>query len=224
MEAAIRGHVIVATGVRREAACLAAVHGLVTIAGGGDAVALRRRIEEVAQGARGIVSFGMAGALIDGLSIGDWVVGDRLSGTLERRCDARWTAALADALPRSSVGGFYADGRLIGSVVEKRSLAEHHGSIAVDMESHVAGQIAADLSLPFAIVRCVSDTAGHEVPMAIAASMRPDGGVAVGSMLADLRNDPSQLPDFVRTLAGFARAFRALRSGVRTLGPAIARP
>ena len=138
------GHVVVATGFNREVACIRGLAGVVPVAGGGDPVGLRVRLEHAAAGAVGIVSFGMTGALVDGLAIGDWVVADRLWGAIDLACDPAWTAALAAALPGARIGGFYADGRMIDTVAEKLALGERHGALAVDMESHIAGAVAAE--------------------------------------------------------------------------------
>ncbi len=216
------GHVVVATGFNREVACLRGIAGVVAVAGGGDPMALRARIEATAAGARGIVSFGMTGALVDDLRIGDWVLADRLSGAIELACDPAWTATLARALPGARLGGFFADGRMIDTVAEKLALGERHGALAVDMESHVAGAVAAERGLPFAIARCVSDGARHLLPHAITVSMRADGGVNARAMLASLAARPSQAADVARTGAGFAKAMRELRRGALALGPGLA--
>lgn len=215
-------HVIVATGFNREVACLRGIAGVVPIAGGGDPARLRHRIEAaLAAGAGGIASFGMAGALADGLAIGDWIVADRLTGAIELDCDPAWTAALAATLPGARIGGFYADGRMIDTVEEKLRLGKRHAALAVDMESHVAGDLAAEHGLPFAIVRCVSDGARHLLPHAITVSMRPDGGVNATAMLASLAKRPGQMADVARTTAGFAKAMRELKRGGRLLGPRL---
>ena len=218
------GHVVVATGFNREVACVSGLAGVVPVAGGGDPVGLRARLELAAAGAAGIVSFGMTGALVDGLTIGDWVVADRLSGAIDLNCDPAWTAALAAALPGARIGGFYADGRMIDTVAEKLALGEHHDALAVDMESHVAGAVAADHGLPFAIVRCVSDGARHLLPHAITVSMRPNGGVDAKAMLRSLAARPGQVADIARTTAGFARAMRELQRGARRIGSRMALP
>lgn len=215
-------HVVVATGFNREVACLRGISGIVAVAGGGDPVALRTRIEQAAAGASGIVSFGMTGALVDGLAIGDWVIADRLSGAIERDCDPAWVAGLSARLPAARVGGFFADGRMIDTVAEKLALGERHRALAVDMESHVAGAVAAERGLPFAIVRCVSDGARHLLPHAITVSMRPDGGVDTRAMFASLARRPAQMADVARTTAGFAKAIRALRTGAHAMGPRLA--
>ena len=216
-------HVVVATGFNREAATIRQP-GVIVIPGGGDAIGLRARLEQAAAGAAGLISFGMTGALVDGLAIGDWVIGDRLSGAIELDCNARWREALAARLPGARVGGFFADGRMIDTVAEKVALGERHDALAVDMESHVAGAVAAERGLPFAIVRCVSDGARHMLPHAITVSMRPDGGLDARAMLRSLARRPGQAADIARTTAGFARAMRELKRGAALLGPGMALP
>jgi len=218
------GHVVVATGFNREVACVSGMAGIVAVAGGGDPVLLRKRIETAAAGASGIVSFGMTGALVDGLDIGDWVVATRLAGAIDHECDPAWVAALASSLPRARMGGFFADGRMIDTIAEKLALGEKHRALAVDMESHVAAAVAAERDLPFAIVRCVSDGARHMLPHAVTVSMRPDGGVDGKAMLRSLASRPRQAADVARTAAGFARAIRELKRGAMRIGPRMALP
>ena len=215
--------VVVATGFNREVATLRQ-SGIVVVAGGGDPVGLRARLEQAAAGAAGIVSYGMAGALADGLKIGDWVVGNRLSGAVDLECDPAWAAALLAKLPGARLGGYFADGRMIDSVAEKIALGQRHNALAVDMESHVAGAVAAERGLPFAIVRCISDGARHLLPHAITVSMRPDGGVDGKAMLRSLASRPSQVADIARTTAGFAKAMGELKRGARRIGPRMGLP
>ncbi|MEO6092479.1 MAG: phosphorylase [Novosphingobium sp.] len=216
-------HVVVATGFNREVATVRQP-GAVVVAGGGDPVRLRARIEVAAAGAAGILSYGMTGALVDGLAIGDWVVGNRLSGAIELECDAAWREALLAKLPGSRIGGFFADGRMIDTVAEKLALGERHNALAVDMESHVAAAVAVERGLPFAILRCVSDGARHLLPHAITVSMRPDGGVDAAAMLRSLAARPAQTADVARTTLGFARAMRELQRGSARIGPRMALP
>lgn len=211
--------VVVATGFNREAATVRQ-SGVVVIAGGGDPAGLHAQIEAAAAaGATGILSYGMAGALADGLTIGDWVVGDRLAGAINMACDPVWTAALLAKLAGARRGKFYADGRMINTVAEKLTLGERHTALAVDMESHVAGAVALRRGLPFAIARCISDGARHLLPHAITVSMRPDGGVDAKAMLRSLAAHPEQIGDIVRTTAGFAKAMRELKRGAERIGP-----
>ncbi|QJP14924.1 hypothetical protein G3545_15475 [Starkeya sp. ORNL1] len=213
--------ILVATGTKQEAATLRSP-ALVVIAGGGDAGGLRAKLGAAAGGAAGIISFGMAGALADGLAIGDWVVGDRLTGAAERGCDPAWRDALLARLPGARAGIAYADGRMIDTVAGKRVLAARHHALAVDMESHVAAAVAAANGLPFAIARCISDGPDHALPHAITVAMRPDGGLALPAMLRSLAGRPGQIVDIARTTVGFAKAMRELKRGAARLGPRMA--
>jgi hopanoid-associated phosphorylase len=221
LEIKAMSHVVVATGFNREVQTIRQ-SGVVVVAGGGDPIGLRAKLEQAAAGAAGIVSYGMTGALADGLAIGDWVVGDRIAGAIEMECDPAWTAALLAKLPGARKGGFFADGRMIDTVAEKLALGERHNALAVDMESHVAAAVAAERGLPFAIVRCVSDGARHLLPHAITVSMRPDGDVNTRAMFASLAKRPAQIADVARTTAGFTKAMRELQRGAAMIGPRMA--
>ena len=210
-------HILVATGTQREAAALSLL-GAVVIPGGGDAAALKAKLRAAAPGARGIISFGFAGALDETLRLGDWVIGERLSGACEACCDPAWSRALAARMPGARFGAIYADGRLISNVQEKQSLGQR-GLLAADMESHIAAGVAADCALPFAIIRCISDEARHALPPAIAVAMRPDGGVNGWAMLGSLVRKPGQVPEMVRTMRGFMRAMAALKQGAAQITP-----
>ena len=120
---------------------------------------------------------------------------------------------LADAHRGTVVG---ADS-IIGSVPEKTALYANTGAIAVDMESHIAARVAARHDLPFAIVRTISDSADRALPPAALVGMKPDGGVALGAILASLARNPAQLPALIRTGRDAGAAFKALARAMETL-------
>lgn len=215
--------VLVATGFNREVQTIAGPQ-IVAVAGGGAAALLEQRLEAAAPRAIAIVSYGLTGALVEGLRIGDWVVGTHLCGGFEARCDPAWAEAMAARLPGSRLGGFFADGRMIDTVAEKLDLGRCHGALAVDMESHVAAKVARRHGLPFGIVRIVSDEAGHLLPHAITVSMRPDGGLDTAAMFKSLAAKPGQIGDVAMTMANFARGFRGLKAGAKRLGARMAFP
>ena len=91
------------------------------------------------------------------------------------------------------------------------------------MESHIAARAAAEAGLPFAIVRCISDEAGHALPPAIAVAMRPDGGLALGAILKSIIRNPGQVPDLLRTSCRISTAPMQPCAQARTaLGPRLA--
>jgi hopanoid-associated phosphorylase len=212
------GHVVAVVGLQREAAVLRGLD-VQAIAGGGASERLTRDLAVAARHADGIISFGMAGALAPGLALGDWVIGSRV-GSVE--CDPRWIAALSGRLPEAHVGPVHADGRLIADPAEKANLNRTSGTLAADMESHIAARAAAAAGLPFAVLRCVSDEAAAALPPAIAVAMKPGGGLALGAVLASIARQPGQVPHLLRTVAGFNRAYAALGAGARRAGLRLA--
>ena len=85
------------------------------------------------------------------------------------------------------------------------------------MESHIAARVAARHNLPFAILRTISDSADHALPPAALVGMKPDGGVALGAILASLARNPAQLPALIRTGREAGAAFSALRRALGAL-------
>lgn len=213
--------ILVVTGLRREASLLRG-NGAEVLAGGGAPQRLATELAAASRHAAGIVSFGMAGALDPALRLGDWHIGDRLTGAFECDCDPAWVAALARCLPRARIGTAYCDGRLISDPAEKLSLGASHAALTADMESHIAAEAAMRAGLPFAVLRCISDEAEALLPPAIAVAMHPGGGLALGAVLGSIVTQPSQIPELISTLARFSRAYTALKAGVRAVGPRLA--
>src|SRR5689334_20149551 len=67
------GRIIAVTGLQREARILSGA-GVLAIAGGGDCARLEALLEAACEGAAGVISIGLGGALAPELKPGDWVV------------------------------------------------------------------------------------------------------------------------------------------------------
>ena len=202
--------ILVACGLRREAAIIKRV-GVIPVVGGGSSERLENQLEDriteyASEGWQfdAVLSCGVAGALDPALRAGNVVIGDLFSGEgrsiglrsetpetqgsgLRRRTLADW---LADQLPDAHRGTVAGTDAIIGSATEKAALYARTGAIAVDMESHIAARVAARHGLPFAILRTISDTADHALPPAALVGMKPDGGMALGAVLASLGAQP----------------------------------
>jgi hypothetical protein len=213
--------IIAIVGLRREGSMLHQA-GLDVIAGGGEPERLMAGLVGLTGSAAGIVSFGMAGALAETLTLGDWVIGDRLTGAFDALCDPRWVEALSRQLPGAHVGTIHSDGRMIVDPAEKRLLGRADGALAVDMESHIAAQAAKDAGLPFAILRCISDEAAATLPPAVAVSMLPGGGIALGAVFGSIIAQPAQLLALFVTLARFRKAYASLKLAAKAAGPRLA--
>jgi hopanoid-associated phosphorylase len=211
--------ILAATGLKREARILCGP-GVLAIPGGGQSAALEAALlAAAADGASGLISIGIAGALAEGLSPGDWAVASAVIVDGEAvPTDEAWREALLARLPGAKAGAFLGSEAMLTEAAEKRRLHAATGALAVDMESHVAARVARRTGLPFAAARVISDAAGRDLPAAVRAGMRADGGMALWPVLAALARDPSQLGSLIRTGLEAERAFQALeragRSGI----------
>ena len=200
------------TGLAAEAR-IAAGPGVVTLSGGGDMARLTRLIEEaVAAGGRAIISIGIAGGLSPGLKAGSCLVGRKVltvSGE-SFEADRVWAQRLSVRLGGAPIVDLAGIDRPVVDSAAKRALHVETGAAAADMESHVAARLAARYGLPFAALRVVADPAEHRLPPAALVGMRPDGGVALGAVLASLARQPQQIPALMMTALDARAAFAAL--------------
>ena len=216
--------VIAVTGLGFEAR-IAGGEGVKTIcAGNGER--LRRALRE-ALSARcgGIISFGLAGGLDPELECGRWIVADSIiAGGIRFETDRRWTAALMQCLANATPGKIAGSDAPIIDPPAKRALQQRSGAAAVDMESHIAAEIAQACGVPFVACRVVIDPAGRMLPPAALAAQRSDGSLAIARVAESVLRAPSQVPALLR-LALDARAARAsLARGRRLLGAGLGFP
>jgi hopanoid-associated phosphorylase len=205
--------VLAVTGLSREAKIVAGP-GVVALASGGEITTLAARIETaLSPDIAGIISIGIAGALDPSLKVGQVVIA----------ADAYrpWANRMSAALPGARLGFIVGSDTMLVDAASKAALHRATGALAVDMESHVARDIAARYGLPFAAVRVISDDADRALPKAAQAGMKPDGGMDIGAVLKSLAADPRQLPALIRTGMEAETAFRALTLACRQLGPGL---
>lgn len=189
----------------------------------------------VAQGCRGLVSFGTAGGLVHALRPGSWVVAHTISspgrqpGThspaaCRYETDARWSEALLAALGDAHHGGIAGVASPVVAADDKRRLQHAVGACAADMESHIVARVAADHGLPFVCARVVIDPAERTLPPAALAALRDDGSTDIGAVLRSLLEHPGQLPALLAVARDARAARRALSDGRRKIGPAFGFP
>jgi len=183
--------------------------------------------EAVARGCAGIVSFGTAGGLAPELAPGALIVATAVDGPFGRiATDPRWSDRLAAALAATPLGVRLRRGLLaavgapLTSAHEKQALYRSTGALAVDMESHIAGAIAAAHGLPFAVCRAVVDPAWRTLPRAATAGLRDDGTTALAPILRELVRQPSQLGPLIQVAADARAARTSLVAARHALGVA----
>jgi adenosylhomocysteine nucleosidase len=168
----------------------------------------------VEAGGSGIISIGIAGGLAPGLSPGDWVIASGvITDGVRIPTDSRWSQKLLNALP----GAVHADISGVDAPVvaeaDKRALHETHGTVACDMESHIAAKIAARHGVPFAACRVIIDPAERTLPPAALVGMRADGRPDVFAVIRSLCQQPRQMFALLRVVADLRAARSALSDG-----------
>lgn len=223
MSAGAPGRIIAVVGLAREAP-IAEGQGVRAVIGGGDAAALAEALHQaVAQGASGIISFGIAGGLDPALKPGTCILGSAVrDGQSRLATDPVWLKNLQAKLPRAIVGDVAGLDWPAASVKQKALLHSVTGALAVDMESHVAGRIAVEAGLPFAILRVVCDPAGRDLPHAALVGMRRDGTTDVGTVLKSLLRNPRQLGALIALANNARKAFSVLKRRRRRVGERFA--
>ena len=181
--------------------------------------------EAVSRGARGIISFGIAGGLAPNLKAGDWIVASAVKyGNDIIPTDPDWTRNLKGALSGAFHAEIFGSDVLVMRPAEKSELHSRTGAVAIDMESHIAAQVAREHRIPFAVCRTIIDAANRRLPTAAAIALRPDGTPDLVAVLYSVLREPGQLPDLVRTARDESIARRALNVGRARLGDALAFP
>jgi len=178
-----------------------------------------------AQGASGIISFGIAGGLAPDLVAGDWVIASGVrNGTDVIATDRAWAKGLLERLPDAIHAEVVGVNILIPNPVEKFRLYRETGAAAVDMESGIVAKIAVEHHIPFAACRVIIDAAHRTLPPAATVGLRPNGTTDVLAISRSVWQSPSQLPSLMRTAIDAGIARRALRLGREQLGVGLGSP
>jgi adenosylhomocysteine nucleosidase len=218
------GTVIAVTGLAFEAS-IAAGTGI-TVIRGNDPRRLKASLESaVTRATRGIISFGIAGGLAPDLAPGHWVVPTAviIGGRRVLTCPI-WSRKLMDMMPGARGGEITGVDAPVANPMDKRALYRGTGAAAVDMESHVAADVAYAFGVPFAAFRIIIDPVHRALPPAALVELRPDGRPDVPEVLRSVVWRPGQLPALMRTALDAQKARSALLRSRRLLGPHLGFP
>ena len=212
--------VLAVVGLAREAR-IAARAKLTPVISAGKAELLEQRLTAAIAKAtpKGIVSFGIAGALAPLLKIGDVVIATHVvSGDEHYATDPARSALLRERLPRAQSVVLAGHDQVVSHVDGKRRLFAITGAHAVDMESHIAARFAARHNIPFVALRTISDISTKGLPPAALEPLKDNGKPRLSRVLASVAADPSQIPDLMVTGREAGKAFRALLRSRNALG------
>jgi adenosylhomocysteine nucleosidase len=152
-----------------------------------------------------LVSFGLAGALHDGLEIGDIVDATRV---VDPTGTTLWEGASL-GVPGARGGTVLASPVLVADATERRRLHEASGADAVDMES---GVLAASGRLA-GCVRAISDVPASSIE-GVDATVHPDGRTDVLGLLRWLAANRGSA---IRSMRDALAALRTLQRAARSL-------
>lgn len=199
------------------------------ILGGVGAVRARAAAERaVAEGALGLVSWGVAAALESRFAPGDLLLADAVLGAngVRYAVDTDWRDHIVARLPahRSAppVTLVEAD-QVIDTVSGKTRLREMSGAAGCDMESAAVAAVAAEHGLSFVAVRAVLDDATMILPPAALAAMDESGHLKLVALTRAMLGRPLAVHGQLRGLKHLAVAFRAARLALADTVPAMAR-
>jgi adenosylhomocysteine nucleosidase len=165
----------------------------------------------LADGADGLISFGIAGGLAPGLKPGTLVVATEVVAEDGRRYPTMDVSALVTEVIRAPIFG----GKAIVSRAEaKQALYHRTSAVAVDLESAEVARLCGDAGVPLAVIRTIGDPAERDLPPAALVGLRADGSVDLQAVLISVLRTPSQIPALInvaldtrRALATLERAF-----------------
>lgn len=215
------------TGLAAEAR-LARRIGLAAAAGGGGAARTRQLAERLlADGADGLVSFGICGGLAPDAASGTLLLPHVVLGEGGKRwpVDEAWRARAAALL--SAIGIPFAAGDLLGATeiaaekIAKWYLYRRSGAVAVDLESHIVAAAARAAGRPFVVLRAIADPAERRLPPAAVSGLDAEGRAAIGRVFLSLLQDPAQLPALLRVASDVRGALKSLQRGAAAARAAL---
>ncbi len=176
----------------------------------------------VAEGCRGIVSYGLAGGLCSDLRAGDIVVGSEIVGHDGRiPTDDLWSAWLLSAIPRAVYGPIAGVDMPVAASAARYELRLRSRALVVDMESHVIARLAAAHALRFIALRVVIDGAGRNIPAAALACVSDAGEICGWRLARLLAGHPSDALDVIRLGTDWWPARKALLNCAEALGASV---
>jgi hypothetical protein len=171
---------------------------------------------------RAIVSFGLAGGLSPGLRAGDIVVASCVVGHNGRfATDDVWSGRLLTAMPTAFYAPIIGVESPSGIRAERRELGVRAGALAVDMESHIVGQVASRNLMRFVAVRVVIDTIDRNIPQAAMACLSDNGETRMSKLGGLLLARPTDTPDVLRLCANWLLAREALVNCCQVLSASV---
>lgn len=163
-----------------------------------------------------LISAGFAGALQDGLAVGDLVIGRNYSdpAILERlNLSARWRVGELVTVPA-----------ILEHEADKRRVGQETGALIADMETQMLADLCRPLGIPLLSVRCISDAVADDMPVPASVLLNPKTGRPEPLLLfRHLISNPTCVTGFNRLLKNSKAAQAGIASGLEEILPQLLR-
>jgi adenosylhomocysteine nucleosidase len=202
------------TGLTAEAKLLEKTGFLVAAGGGWPEGAHRAAERLIGQGAKALVSFGLAGGLGPDAAPGALLVPAAVvEGAARYFCDPALIAFLGGSTGETILAGT----DIAATVAEKAALYSKTRIGAVDLESGAVARAARAHGLPFAVLRAIADPATRTLPPAALVPLKPSGAIDLPRILRSVLANPEQIPALIGLARDAGKARAALVARVKTL-------
>lgn len=156
----------------------------------------------VKDGAKGLISFGIAGGLSDDVPVGTVILASEVYGGKGGvyKTDKAWREGLEGVLKSEIspvIGPVISLPYPLASEAQKRRAHSDTGALGVDMESFGVAKAAFEMKVPFIVIRAVSDGAADTLPAWVVPAMGPDGDINIGPVLKGLAGKPGDLSHLI---------------------------
>lgn len=195
------------TGLKAEARWLRNAGFMVKVGGGTPYGAARMAEALVAEGAQGLISFGLAGGLRPGLAAGTIVVP---TSVLEGNRVYPADYALMAFLGGGTGAALYAGQKIAQTVHDKALIYRRSHPDAIDLESGAVARVARSHGLPFAVLRAIADPWDADLPPAAMTALKDDGSLNMPAIALSLLRRPAQ----ISALIAMGQAAKAARSAL----------
>ncbi|MDP6897171.1 MAG: hypothetical protein QF510_09335 [Rhodospirillales bacterium] len=219
----------VVSGLPRESACFDAIpraqRNFETFAGIGPERAANGAEALIGAGARGLLSFGVAGGLAMTAPAGAVVLAEAVvDGDRRYPTDATWRDQICASISGACeviFGTLAGTDRMISTPDGKQGLHRHSAAVACDMESHAVARVAARHGIPFVVIRAISDPHDRFVPSWVLRCLTPKGDVHMGVLLWQAARRPRSWANLAGLNRDSKSAFASLRGVALRLGPGL---
>jgi adenosylhomocysteine nucleosidase len=193
------------TGLTAEARWLRNAGFMIKVGGGTPYGAEQAAEALVAEGAQGLISFGLAGGLKPGLVAGSIVVP---TAVLEGNRVYPADYALMSFLGGSTGAPIYAGQKIAATPHDKQLIFRRSRPDAIDLESGGVARVAQARGLPFAVLRAVADPWDTELPPVAMIALSDDGRMNFAAIARSVLRHPGQIKGLI-ALGQAAKAARA---------------